>query len=177
MDWGEILKVWVPVATTGAGGLWAFWLYVDHKREKHRAEALEAERANRTRSLESRRPFLELQLRLYVEAAQVVGQLVSQQFGSTSYKEAEKRFWALYWSELSMVESQEVENQMVLVGNVVELLRERGDEESFKPQLRDAAYDLAHIIRREIETAWTANPTVVMDGGKRFSTAFIDPRR
>jgi hypothetical protein len=160
------------IVATVCGGLWVLYQYVDQKRQKNKADAESAAHEAETRSLESRKPFLELKLRLYVETTQVVGKLVAEPIASEEWRNAEKRFWSLYWSELSMVESESVEFTMIAIGKSVRACRETG-EEAKKTGLRNGSYKLAHQIRAEIETDWSGE-RFVMDGQKRIAAISRD---
>jgi hypothetical protein len=148
----EVLKIWLPVLTAVGGGLWALWLYIDHRRETRNAGEKERARTAETRLLESRKPFLELQLRLYFDAARVAGVLITETFNSPDWEEAVKRFWSLYWAELSVVESKAVETAMFRLGEAIKIYTKEGGKD--KSDLQSAAYDLAHNIRWAIADAW-----------------------
>jgi hypothetical protein len=165
----EILTILLPVATTVGGALWGLWLYIDHKNEVRESEREQHQREARSRLIEGQKPFLELQLRLYFEAAEVTGNLVTETVDSPEWNMALKRFWALYWSKLSMVENAEVEGEMEKFGDAIEVLVKKGGND--KTGLQNASYDLAHAIRRAIEEAWGSTETnrVIIDGGKRLA--------
>jgi hypothetical protein len=76
------------------------------------------------RMFESRRPFLELQLKLYTETAQVAGKLAVADIGGDEYRKALYRFWELYWSELAVVEEQRVELAMEKIGDALGRMQE-----------------------------------------------------
>jgi hypothetical protein len=157
MDVGDLIETMLPVVTAVGGGLWAFYVYLDHKKESDRAHQLQAKKDATTREIESRKPFLELQLRLYLDAVKVAGLLVSEDVSSDSWRNMVKRFWALYWSELSMVESEAVERAMVEIGKVLKNIEMTGSQT--QADLQPLVYNLSHIVRREIETAWRGTTT------------------
>jgi hypothetical protein len=128
----------------------------------------EAESQARIRRFESRKPFLELQLRLYIEISEVLGRLNSGVLGTPEYEAAEKRFWSLYWGELGVVESRRVEELMIDIGKALKLCRENPSRESSMSDVRTGSNQLAHAIRHEIETAWgaEAKAAAVIDGQK-----------
>jgi len=140
------------------GGLWVVLTYVDGQHESRRKE-------NETRRLEAQRPFLEKQLALYFETAQVTGKLIVLTPDDKNWPETEKRFWALYWSELSMVEDSGVEEAMVKFSRqLIDYTTVRKsqkdhnqaiDDMQLKGNLEGAALDLAHAIRASIETRWS----------------------
>jgi hypothetical protein len=104
-------------------------------------------------------------LKLYFATARVVGSLVSENPRSPDWETARRKFWALYWSELSMVESELVERAMKDFGDKLREL-EKAPEltplttardpvgDAFVEPLREPAYKLAHAIRVAIEDAW-----------------------
>jgi hypothetical protein len=99
-----LLKDLAPVGTlllsslTAIGG--GVWIVITFMRSQRDLVA--------TRLFESRKPFLEHRLKLYNEAAQVAGKLVTENYGSSEWNKAIYRFWELYWSELSAVEDSKV---------------------------------------------------------------------
>jgi hypothetical protein len=157
MDWSDLVETNLPVIIAAATGIWALLQFLEHRKEIARQDRVEAEKDSRTRQIESRKPFLELQLKLYVETAQISGKLASLDVTSKEWKEAAIRFWALYWSELCMVESQKVEDAMVKLGDAVQACQDSGDNE-LRVDVKNHSIDLAHILRKEIETAWTSDP-------------------
>jgi hypothetical protein len=74
---------------------------------------------------ESQKPFLERQLQYYFEAIKVSSQVATYQTGD-KFEDAKRRFWEVYWGELSIVETADVEKYMVLIGETlraVDILR------------------------------------------------------
>ena len=112
----SILQAWLPVLTVVGGALWGLYTYLDHQKDAQRQAAIQAEKDNATRRIEVRKPFLEKQLALYFETAQIAGRLATLTPESKFWPDTEGRFWALYWSELSMVEDGIVEEAMVAFG-------------------------------------------------------------
>jgi len=101
------------------------------------------------RALEARKPFLELRQKLYLEALAAAGVLTNPQVHSTTEMEnARKRFRELYVAELSMVESMDVEGEMVKLAMAIDpdLLKLTPDQ--------DAAYKLAHTLRDSFIRSW-----------------------
>src|SRR5437588_830515 len=82
------------------GALWGLFTYLDHEREVARNAADQEKHDEATRTVEARQPFLKKQLDLYFEAAQTTGKLVTLAPDAEEWKELERRFWELYWSEL-----------------------------------------------------------------------------
>ena len=93
-----------------------------------------------------------------LDAVKVIGLLVSEDVMSDVWKQMAKRFWALYWSELSVVESPAVDSMMYSIGEVVKRIEETGDA-ALKVQLQPLAVNLSRMIRAEIEVAWRGTTT------------------
>jgi hypothetical protein len=127
------------------------------RRDEERQNREQAAKEARTRQIESRTPFLELQLKLYVAIAEISGKLSSLDVTSAAWREAATRFWGLYWSELCMVESKNVEKIMVRLGEAVEACEKTGDN-GLKANIKDWSIKLARRVRKEIDTAWTSAP-------------------
>jgi hypothetical protein len=108
------------------------------------------------RDMETKKAFLELRQKTYLEAVQVAA-LLSTPDGRTKEElsKAKQRFAELYVAELSLVESRSVEGAMIdLAGDV-------------DPELRDptkaqtAAIRLAHALRDSLVESWGISTTVV----------------
>jgi hypothetical protein len=124
---------------------------------QHESQAQAAQQMSkdsRSRLIEAQRPFLEKQLELYFETAQVAGKLVSRDIGAPEWWDADKRFWALYWVELGMVEPDVVETAMKTFGDTLRKLEQSPNDPNLKSQLQFAALDLSHAIRSGIESSW-----------------------
>jgi hypothetical protein len=108
------------------------------------------------RKAEAIRPFLELQQKLYLEAAQVAGVLANPKTHShEELARAKRRFRELYVSELSMVEGRGVETKMKDLAALVD-----PELRPMTPEQR-AAYDLAHALRLSLAKSWVLNDDVV----------------
>jgi|tagenome__1003787_1003787.scaffolds.fasta_scaffold20773098_2 hypothetical protein len=145
-----LLKDLAPVGTlllsslTAIGG--GVWIVVTYMRTQGDLVA--------TRLFESRKPFLELRLKLYSEAAQVAGKLVTESYGSSEWNKAIFRFWELYWSELSAVEDTNVESAMVGLGKVIGKIATSGAKQPHQDELETATYRLAHAVRDGLVAEW-----------------------
>jgi hypothetical protein len=153
-----IVQAWLPVLTVVVGALWALYTYLDHQKQLERERALQVQKDAITRRIEVQKPFLQKQLELYFETAQIVGKLVTTKPASADWDNLERRYWALYWSELSMVEDKIVEEAMVKFGATLQDYKSRPDNTDGIRALNGAAYELAHAIRTAIESAWSGNP-------------------
>ena len=120
-------------------------LSFNYTRQKD-ADARMAE-ANK-QEIEAAKPFLELRQKRYMEAIESAAILSSPETHSPDeMQKARKRFWELYWAELSMVEDAKVEGAMKKLG------------ESLDPQLKPtsqqiSAYELAHALRDSLTKSW-----------------------
>ncbi len=156
--------------TAIVGGLWIAFTYLDHQREAQKEEIERAKHENATQLVQAQSPFLRKQLDLYFETAQVAGKLVVYTPDDKEWAETEQRFWALYWSELSMVEDRRVEEAMVTLSKRLydytasrKMTKEHNqsfDDTKGKQPLSNASLELAHAIRKSIESAWRGAPYV-----------------
>jgi hypothetical protein len=130
------------VLATVAGAVWVALTYFRSQKD-----------AAIARLFESRRPFLDLQLKLYTETAQIAGKLAVADIGKEEFQKALYRFWELYWSELAVVEDTKVEQAMHNVGEAL------GKMQNGEPRkvLEDAVLDLAHALHNGIVTEWGAH--------------------
>ena len=127
---------WITIFATLAGLFWS----VD--------SALQA------RAIDARRPFLDLQLKLYQEATKTAAVLATSD-EPAERRVAESRFWQLYWGELAMVENGGlraakggVETAMVRFG--LELSKRSQD----RTTLQNLSLDLAHTCRDSLAQSW-----------------------
>jgi hypothetical protein len=111
-------------------------------------EALTRRNEAEKRRVEAAAPFLELRQRRYMEAIQAAGILVNpENHLPGEIKKAEKRFWELYWAELSMVEGPEVEATMMRLGDALK-------PNSTPTPEQIASYVLAHALRDSLVQSW-----------------------
>lgn len=139
---GDLVPALSGLATI-VGGIWIVVTYIRGQRE-----------LTVTRLIESRKPFLELLLKLYNETAQVAGKLVSSDYGSPDWNKACHRFWELYWSELCVVEDKKVEEAMEALGEVLGKIANSSNKIAHRDELENATYVLAHALRDGIIHEW-----------------------
>lgn len=149
-----LIKDWLPSLTVVVGAIWALYKYLDHQEEVQRNAKIQSENLAITRRIEAQKPFLEKQLRLYFEAAEVAGRLATLKPENEKWETNENRFWQLYWSELSVIETSEVENAMVAIGDILPAYKAAPKDVQTNADLDNAIYDLAHAIRNGIESGW-----------------------
>ena len=108
----------------------------------------------KTRALDARRPFLDMQLKLYEETTKTASVLVSSE-DLAELKAAEVRFWQLYWGQLAMVENGGslaadggVEAAMVQFGAVLQT------HPKDRSELQQLSLRLAHACRDSLAESW-----------------------
>jgi hypothetical protein len=102
------------------------------------------------RNLEARKLYLTRQFDLYTEVTRVAAKLATLKADSTERDAAERRFWELYWGELSMVENPEVEGAMKKMGDCL-----RDDcSGCTNSDLSQCSLALAHACRRSLANSW-----------------------
>ena len=103
-------------------------------------------RQTENRRIEATKPFLERQLKLYTEATQAVATIATSD-DATEKESALKRFWALFWGELALVEDSNVEAAMVQLGKGLE-------SNSSREELQQLSLQLAHACRDSLAVSW-----------------------
>lgn len=101
------------------------------------------------REIEAAKPFFTLRQNLYTEAIKAAAVLANPAVHTEDeITKSRKRFRELYIGELSMVEEQRVESQMVALARVIdpELLNMN--------EAQRATYDLAHALRDTFTYSW-----------------------
>ena len=147
------IPITLPVLVALAGGFWALYNFMGQQERFAVERRLEDERQTRARLIEAQKPFLTQQLALYFDTSQLVGKIITQQPKTDEWGKLESRFWALYWSELAMVEHPVVESAMKNFGDQLATFR-NDPSEAQRRILERRAYELAHAIRSGIVSAW-----------------------
>jgi len=99
---------------------------------------------------DSKKPFLDKQLSLYFEASQAASQLATLPNGKNR-EQASIKFWELYYGQLSLVESPDVESAMDKFG---EALRRYEKKESGLRELQQLSLKLSHACRDSLSESW-----------------------
>jgi hypothetical protein len=141
----SVLKLVSPLLAIAAF-IWGIYTYRENARQQLVREANEADRIAYTRRIEATRFYLDKQLPLFIEATKSTVTIATSADGKEIEK-ATKRFWELYWGELSMVERGGVEAAMVRFGQA--LNAKKGQDE-----LAPLALNLAHACRDELAVSW-----------------------
>jgi hypothetical protein len=153
-----LIQALLPAMTAIVGGLWVAFTYLDHQKETRDQQLIQASKDNRTRMLEARKPFIDKQLALYIETAQVAGRLVSvspPEVGSGTWRTNFDRFEQLYWAELSMVEDEGVKEAMQEFAKMLRLINNvRLTSTTEMGELKQLSYGLARALRSGIEKTW-----------------------
>lgn len=137
------LKV-LPVLGACITFAWGVVVWKDNADDERSAAATESARYAESRRIESTRPFLEMQLKLYTEAAQVTARIAN---ASNNVDEDKLRFWELYTGELSMVEDSAVSGAMYDFGKALE-------RNASQHELRDLGVILARKMRESLAKSW-----------------------
>jgi hypothetical protein len=129
--------------------VWGVWVWRDQSIGRLRQTEAENERLAESRRVEATKPFLERQLKLYTEAAQVAA-LIATSSDASIVAISTDRFWQLYWGELALVDNREVEGAMYNYG---EALGQRVGKDT----LQQLSLDLAKACRRSLDRSWGIN--------------------
>jgi hypothetical protein len=147
-----LVQALFPVIAGIATALWAINGYISEQ-QKNRSQE---QATQRTRLTEARKPFLELQLKTYTAAAEVAGQLASiQDTADNHWQDARRRFYALYWSELSLVEDRAVEGRMVKLEHALDEFYKDGSK---RAGLQRQVLCLAEELKTSIANGWQIDP-------------------
>jgi len=134
------LTGWWTIIVAVVVALWALTQFISAK-----IDAADTER------LKAQQPFLTKQLDTYSEVMKQVGILITVPRDRKEWVQSEERYWQLYWSELSVVESPEVEGGMVRFANQLNIFKRDG---SNIDTLQNCSYELAHYVRASIQARW-----------------------
>ena len=122
--------------------------------------------------LEATKPFLELQLKTYLEAIEVTSFIATEPIltEDPNLIAAKSRFWRLYHGKMALVENPEVEAAMKAFGDGIhEASKVRADSEATrnaeKELLASLALRLARMCRRSLDQSWGINAWSKPDQG------------
>lgn len=100
---------------------------------------------------------------LYTEATQAAATLSTTEDGPER-DAAEQRFWSLYWGELALVESLEVEQAMAAMGWGL-------NEGADSAELKQLSLRLAHACRDSLVQSWGVAEWAAPDYGAEAAGA------
>jgi hypothetical protein len=150
--WTPILVGLLPMLALIGSGTWALGKYLDERAENE-------QRAQRTRLIEVQKPFLDQQTKLYFETAKVIGDLMTlDRFSeqTNDWPTQEKRFWALYYSDLAVVEHCEVDIAMASFGHALaQYTKKKKEDNQDKTELGRLAIGVAHALRTGMVQSWS----------------------
>jgi hypothetical protein len=152
----------LPAMTAIVGGLWVAFTYLEHQNESRLAQQEQAKKDNVTRLLEAKKPFITKQLELYIKSAEIAGELVSinPDVSKADWIKTLREFEKLFWTELSMVEDDNVKKAMQDLYPRLKWMRDQTEfmtEDKLLP-IQESSYQLAKALRISIEASW--NPPV-----------------
>lgn len=150
------MNTWIDAGTlvlATAGGWIGILSYRQGLRDRAEAQRASTEAARR----EYERPFYEHQLRLYLEAVAVVARVATAADDSAA-RDAERRFWELYWGEMSLVEDEPVARKMVEVGALLGRTSAPAGAGAPTAVVARAANELAVVLRDSLRRAWPVPP-------------------
>jgi hypothetical protein len=113
---------------------------------------------------EYHRRFWEKRVDLYAEASNAASMIASLQlfpgkdFRQDEYSQALRRFYQLYYGELCLVESEEVETAMITFKNTLEASPRPTPDAAYVTSLLDASIDLAHACSASLRSDWDLPP-------------------
>jgi hypothetical protein len=123
----------LPVVGACVTFAWGVWVWKDN-----------ADEGRESRRVEATRPFLEMQLKFYTEAAHVAARIAASGDQSTV-----GRFWELYYGELALVENNEVAAAMKDFGDALTAGKHT--------ELNTLALELTDRMRASLAKSWGTN--------------------
>ncbi len=153
------IKVIAPIITV-AGiliGIWQFNKGQESLQTKELEQRqFELKKMQIGNQFEAIAKFKELQSIKYTEATETISNIIyTDNYQSDDFKKNLKRFWQLYWVELSAVEDGDVESAMVKLGKHIELLETKKFEnvtETEREKLFSLGYSVAQSIKNSSKT-------------------------
>jgi hypothetical protein len=163
----ELTLKWLPtlqILVTVLGFAFTIWQYRAEQARNRTATAEQAvkqsaeraEQARREKELSQRefmKPLLEKQQQLYFDAASAAATVASPASNALERRQAEARFWVLYWGPLVMVETTEVSGAMKNFGKCL-----RGEEKCSAYELQSRSLSLASTLEAAMLKTWNAKP-------------------
>jgi hypothetical protein len=134
------LKI-LPVVGACITFIWGVWVWKENADDERAAAAAETARYAESRRIEATKPFLEMQLELYTEAARLTSRIAN-----SGDQGAIGRFWELYYGELALVENNDVARAMVDFGKALKA----GE----KGRLEGLSLALTRSMRKSLAKSW-----------------------
>jgi hypothetical protein len=147
----------LPAMTAIVGALWIAGTYLHDQRVRAANDEGTQTQQSQIRLLEAQKAFLQEKLRVFVEAANVAGKIVSTEPDSAEWDPLWKRFWSLRWSEMEMVGNPKIRQRMRAVADAMSKRHEAAlkhqPDEGRAHYLRWMVECLADELRRDTERA------------------------
>lgn len=121
--------------------------YQQHNLQMIQEQQRFTEAANRQFKVE----FYSRQLDYYAEICQITSTIANCEKNSQEFKVAKSEFWKFYWGKLCMVETAEVETQMIEFGK---LLNKYEAGEINNDLLKQSSIKLARLSRNHVLKTW-----------------------
>jgi hypothetical protein len=150
----NFIDSWFKIIVVIASGLWVAYTYFTDRARDRDKEIEQSKRDSTVALINAQQPFLKKQLELYFETSRVVAILATAVPDSDEWRASEKRFWELYWSELSVVEDGVVESAMVETCKAMMKYKLAPRDHLAQLTFEGATYDLAHALRRGFYNSW-----------------------
>jgi hypothetical protein len=148
-----VAAIWTAL-TAIASSYWSVRQFQASSEEFQTRLAFDREVQDKTRRIESQKPFLEKRLEIYLEVIKVSSRLTEWDLpiDSAAWKDNAKRFWQMRWGELEMVGDPGIRNAARLVGE--QITRAAANPLEDRHPLRWAVECLADELRYSIEHTW-----------------------
>ena len=151
----DLAAIIVPVGSA----VWVVLTYLRDQKKAREDRLAQSERDNKARAFEARKPFHDRQLALYGDVAKVIGRLATTaDRSSPEWGEDVRRFYQLFWAELSMVEDEVVKKAMESFSDKLQTIIESRSEPRLSEhdieKLQKATYRLASALRASIASSW-----------------------
>jgi len=131
-------------------GIWAtYFAYQQHNEDIKIQEQAQIQQTAK----EYRKSFYEKQLQYYIEAAEVVAIISTEEKGTEEYTRAKKNFYRLFWGKLSIVEDKTIEKRMIQFRTLLEKY-EQNEGNVTKEDLEQASLNLAHDASKYTINVW-----------------------
>lgn len=148
----------LTIMVTVLGFGFSVWQYSSEQAKGREAAERQAIREADASQREFMKPLLDKQQELYFEAATAAAMIASSS-DPTERKQAETKFWTLYWGPLVMVESTDVSGAMKAFGRCI-----NGEEECSGSEVHSRSLTLASALEESILKSWNAKPEDFMEG-------------
>jgi type II secretory pathway pseudopilin PulG len=148
----------LTILVTVLGFAFSVWQYSSDQAKGREAAERQAVREAEASQREFMKPLLDKQQELYFEAATAAAMIASSP-DPGERRQAERKFWTLYWGPLVMVESTDVSGAMKAFGRCIS-----GEDKCSGPEVQDRSLALASALEASILKTWNAKPEDFIKG-------------